>query len=108
MQVVSLNLRNLDNKLSLNISFITNYNIVMYLVEVRGCKDYLDKGINITGNYYINGSSNVIEDVFCDFTSLDYSTCHDYHQAGFNVSGEYNVYLNGRTYTVDCDFSSGK
>ena len=68
----------------------------------------MDKGINVTGTYYINGSSNVIEDVFCDFTSLDYATCYDYHQAGFNVSGEYNVYLNGRTYTVDCDFSSGE
>ena len=61
----------------------------------------------MTGNYYINGSTGFVEDVFCDFSSLDYSTCFDYYQAGYNISGEYNVFLDGQTFTVNCDFSTG-
>ena len=79
----------------------------IHFSEIHSCKDYLAKGINVTGNYYLNTSANVIKDVFCDFASMDFHTCHDYYEAGYNTSGEYNVFLDGHTFTVDCDFSTG-
>jgi len=45
---------------------------------------------------------------YCDFEAMDYSSCSDYFKAGFNESGKYNVYLDGHTVSVDCDFSSGE
>ena len=56
---------------------------------------------------YPRGTS-ALEFNFCDFESIEYSTCNDYFKAGFNDSGSYNVYLDGKTYRIHCDFSSGK
>ena len=70
---------------------------------------YKRYGINETGFYYMrpSGRSQDIQYIFCDFKAMDYSTCSDYYKAGFNQSGKYNVYLDGHTVSVDCDFSSG-
>ena len=70
---------------------------------------YKDYGINKTGYYYMrpSGLKSDIKYVFCDFEAMDYSTCSDYFNAGFNISGKYNVYLDGKTVSVYCDFSSG-
>ena len=53
------------------------------------------------------GPSQDIQYIYCDFEAMDYSTCSDYFKAGFNESRKYNVYLDGHTVSVDCDFSSG-
>ena len=53
------------------------------------------------------GPSQDIQYIYCDFEAMDYSSCSDYFKAGFNESGKYNVYLDGQTVSVDCDFSSG-
>ena len=55
---------------------------------------------------YPRGTS-ALEYNYCDFESIEYSTCDDYFKAGFNNSGSYNVYLEGKTYRIHCDFSSG-
>ena len=72
------------------------------------CQSYKMAGVTETGYYYMtsSGSSN-LEYNYCDFEVMDYSTCSDYFKAGVNESGSYNVYLNGKTVSVHCDFSSG-
>ena len=70
---------------------------------------YKQHGINKTGFYHMRplGPSQDIQYIYCDFEAMDYSTCSDYFKAGFNESRKYNVYLDGHTVSVDCDFSSG-
>ena len=79
-------------------------------LDFNSCSDYLERGINVTGYYYmfVNGGST-LESVYCKFDALEFETCTDYYNANNqSISGRYLVYLNGRPYEVHCDFSNGK
>ena len=74
----------------------------------HSCQDYYNKGINITGDYYIStnqSSDYTLEKVHCDFEAIPYKTCWDHFQQGARENGEYKALIDGRTVTLECDFS---
>jgi len=74
----------------------------------HSCQDYYHKGINITGDYYIStnqSSDYTLEKVHCDFEAIPYKTCWDHFQQGARENGEYKALIDGRTVTLECDFS---
>ena len=78
-------------------------------IDFNSCSDYLQRGINTTGYYYmyVNGGST-LEFIHCKFDILDFETCDDYYNANNeSESGRYLVYLNARAYEVYCDFTTG-
>ena len=82
----------------------------LHSLDFNSCTDYLERGINTTGYYYmyVNGGST-LESVYCKFDVLHFETCYDYYNANNqSESGRYLVYLNARPYEVYCDFSNGR
>lgn len=83
------------------------FNTTSYIfLDYTNCKDYFDKGINKSGQYYILKNGAVIQ-VSCFFEGMDYETCYDYFKVGFNSSGLYYVYVDGISYQINCNFESG-
>jgi len=99
------------NILSTDISSLKEKVDTLERIDAAGfhsCQDYYNKGINITGEYYIStnqSSGYTLEKVHCNFEAIPYKTCWDHFQEGARENGEYKALIDGRTVTLECDFS---